>query len=216
MDISNFYVTKRDGKIQEFSINKLIERINNKISDLSTNFINLELIVDRVKNSIYNHIQTTVLDNLITETCAYMNIIHPHYSILAARIAVSNLHKETKENFADMMEDIHNSDKNAIINKDMCEFIKVNKDKIQKIINFEKDNNFDYFGFKTLEKSYLLKINNKIVERPQHMLMRVALEIHFPKNYILKPHESYNDNWEKVMETYNLMSNNWFIHATPT
>ena len=202
------YVYKRNGEKQAVDIARIIERLERLAFGLDSNYINLDLIVTKVVQGMHEGITTTQLDNLSAETCAYMNIIHPHYSMLAARIAVDNLHKETKDSFAETIKDLYTIIDKAgrpasLIADDVYKITLENADRIQQEIKYERDLTYDFFGFKTLEKSYLLKINGKIVERPQHMLMRVSLGIH--KNDI-----------ESAFKTYHLMSEKWFTHATPT
>ena len=138
-----------------------------------------------------------------------MTVVHPDYALLAARIAVTNLHKNTKKNFSRIIEELYNyidpkiNKPAPLIADDVYEIIMANRDMLDSAIIYDRDFGYDYFGFKTLEKSYLLKINGKVVERPQHMLMRVAVGIH-------------KEDIDSAIETYNLMSENWFTHATPT
>lgn len=143
-------------------------------------------------------VTTALLDNLAAETCAYMTLVHPDYSKLAARIAVSNLHKETSNSMLHVLEKLRNcTDKKgeagSLIAEDVFEIMSNNMDKINERIDYNRDFNYDFFGFKTLEKSYLLKVENKIVERPQQMLMRVSFGIH-------------KEDIESALETYDLMS----------
>lgn len=157
---------------------------------------------------VYDNVTTTALDELAAETCAYMTIVHPDYSVLAARIAVSNLHKETKDSFAETVSDLRNyvdgTGRDApLISEDVFNIVMANKEKFEEAIDYKRDYNYDFFGFKTLTKSYLLKLHGKIVERPQHMLLRVSIGIH-------------GEDVERAIETYNLMSDKWFTHATPT
>jgi len=137
-----------------------------------------------------------------------MNFIHPHYSMLAARISVNNLHKETKDSFADTVEDLYKykdkADRPApLIAEDVYKIVVQNRELIESRINYERDYTYDYFGFKTIERSYLLKIDGKYAERPQHMLMRVSIGIH-------------KSDLKKAFQTYDFMSEKWFTHATPT
>lgn len=157
---------------------------------------------------IFKGITTTELDNLAAETCAYMTIIHPVYSNLAARITISNLHKMTSDSFLEVVETMRNyKDKVGrdapLIAEDVYEVVKKHHEAIQARIVKSRDFNYDFFGFKTLERAYLLKCHNKIIERPQHMLMRVSIGIHL-------------DDLEAAFETYDLMSTLMFTHATPT
>jgi len=154
-------------------------------------------------------VTTTELDNLAAETAATMTANHPDYAILAARIAVSNLHKSTEKSFSKSMEILYNyvdpitQHKASLISDSTISTIRAHADTLDSVIVYDRDFDYDYFGFKTLERSYLLKANKKIVERPQHMLMRTAVGIH-------------GDDIKSVIETYNLLSEKWFIHATPT
>ena len=216
------YVVKRNGERQAIDIAQITDRLNKLAFDLERKYVNVDLIVGKVIQGMYDGITTSELDNLAAETCAYMNIIHPQYSYLAARIAVDNLHKNTKENFADAIKDLYmyidnaglsplsfllltlrSGRKAALIAQDVYEIIQKNAERIQKEITYERDFTYDFFGFKTLERSYLLKINGAIVERPQHMLMRVSIGIH-------------KEDLDSAFETYHLMSQKWFTHATPT
>ena len=153
-------------------------------------------------------ITTSELDNLAAETCAYMNLAHPDYSKLAARIATSNLHKQTKDDYLEVADALYNyKDKVGrpapLLSDDVYEVIQKYHKEINATLKYERDFDYDYFGFKTLERSYLLKVDGKIAERPQHMLMRVSLGIH-------------KQNIERAFEMYNLMSERWYTHATPT
>jgi ribonucleoside-diphosphate reductase alpha chain len=202
------FVTKRNGQRERVDPVMIKERLETLMEGLDRNFINLDLVIMKVVEGIYDGVTTEILDNLSAETCAYMNIIHPDYSKLAARITVNNLHKKTNPNFLEVCERLINyvdkaGRKAPLINERLFAVVKENYEAIQKAINYDRDFNYDYFGFKTLERSYLLKINSEIVERPQHLLMRVALGIHY-------------EELDRAIETYNLMSNFWFTHATPT
>lgn len=158
------------------------------------------------------------MDCLIAETAAYLNILHPDYGKLAARVAVTKLHKETSESFKDVISSLYHytetngilvmivnflGDNASLIASDVYEIVMQNAELLQSALNYKRDLEFDYFGYKTLERAYLLKVHGKIVERPQHMLMRVSLGIH-------------KADIEAAIETYNLMSDKWFTHATPT
>ncbi|RYF48725.1 MAG: hypothetical protein EOO38_09490 [Cytophagaceae bacterium] len=174
--------------------------------------ITVQNIIDVAKKTIegiYAGVPTTELDNLAAETAASFTTKHPDFAVLAARIAVSNLHKNTTKSFSDTAAllyhyiDNKTGDKAPLIADDVYAIILEHADRLNASIIYERDYHFDFFGFKTLEKSYLLKVNGKIVERPQHLFMRVALGIH-------------KEDIESAIETYNLMSEKWFIHATPT
>jgi len=172
-------------------------------------YIDPTQITKKVINGLYSGVTTVELDNLAAETAATMTTKHPDYTILAARIAISNLHKETKKAFSDVIEDLYNATNpktgkwEPLVSKELLDTVKANAHKINSSIIYDRDFNYNYFGFKTLEKSYLFKINGKTVERPQHMLMRVSVGIH-------------GNDVDSAIETYNLMSEKWFIHATPT
>jgi ribonucleoside-diphosphate reductase alpha chain len=163
----------------------------------------------RVIEGVYDGVTTTELDNLAAEVAATNAVTHPDYASLASRIAVSNLHKATKKSFAETMEDLHTykdpitSESASLVASDVIEIIRENSEFLDSQIIYDRDFNYDYFGFKTLERSYLLRLDGEIVERPQHMLMRVSLGIH-------------KDDLEAAVATYNMMSEGWFTHATPT
>ncbi|CAG9321193.1 unnamed protein product [Blepharisma stoltei] len=204
----NRYVIKRDGSRQEINTEKIRIRLEKLMEGLNHEFINLDVVVKKVSEGIYNGVSTSQLDNLAAETCAYMNIVHPDYSLLAARVVVSNLHKMTKSSFFEVIHNLHNMTDSLgrpapLIATDVYEFIQANQEVLEAAIDFNRDFAYDYFGFKTLERSYLLKIDGKIAERPQHMLMRVSCGIHL-------------GDVEAAINTYNLMSQKWFIHGSPT
>ena len=151
---------------------------------------------------------TVEITNLAAETCAYMAIVHPHYTILANRITVSALHDYTSDDFSKVAETLFNykdvCGRNAsLLSEEVYNVIMKNKDLINSKIDYSRDFNYDFFGFKTLERSYLLKCHGKVVERPQHLLMRCSIGIHL-------------NDLDAAFETYELMSNQWFTHATPT
>ncbi|SPN68734.1 CPXV083 protein [Cowpox virus] len=203
------FVIKRNGYKENVMFDKITSRIRKLCYGLNTDHIDPIKIAMKVIQGIYNGVTTVELDTLAAEIAATCTTQHPDYAILAARIAVSNLHKETKKLFSEVMEDLFNyvNPKNGkhspIISSITMDIVNKYKDKLNSVIIYERDFSYNYFGFKTLEKSYLLKINNKIVERPQHMLMRVAVGIH---------------QWDidSAIETYNLLSEKWFTHASPT
>ncbi|AGY98756.1 CPXV083 protein [Cowpox virus] len=203
------FVIKRNGYKENVMFDKITSRIRKLCYGLNMDHIDPIKIAMKVIQGIYNGVTTVELDTLAAEIAATCTTQHPDYAILAARIAVSNLHKETKKLFSEVMEDLFNyvNPKNGkhspIISSITMDIVNKYKDKLNSVIIYERDFSYNYFGFKTLEKSYLLKINNKIVERPQHMLMRVAVGIH---------------QWdiESAIETYNLLSEKWFTHASPT
>ncbi len=196
-------VQKRNNSFEEVSFDKILKRI--KLLCIGDEF-NKKLIIDptliaqKVCSEIYDGVKTHELDELSSQISASMYSTHPEYAILASRISISNHHKNTDETFSNIIEKLY---KNSMIQEYLYEIVKNNKDKINNYIKKNNDYNLDYFGFKTLEKSYLLKINKNIVERPQYLFMRVALCIH-------------RDNLIKAFETYDHISNKDFIHATPT
>lgn len=202
-------VLKRDGRRESVKFDKITARIDKLCYGLDLNFIEPIEVAKKVINGIYDGVTTVELDNLAAETAASMTTTHPDYAKLAARIAISNLHKVTSKSFSNTMKRLYTyvdpkTGENApLISKDAYAVIKKNAALLDSTIIYDRDFSYDYFGFKTLEKSYLMKIEGKPVERPQHMLMRVAIGIHF-------------DDLEGVVETYNLMSEKWFTHATPT
>jgi ribonucleoside-diphosphate reductase alpha chain len=210
MSTKEMYVTLRNGEKQLVCSERIKERLRSFTDDLNKDYINVDVVVAKVMSGIYSGIKTEELDNLSAETCAYLNIVHPDYSILAARIVVSNLHKNTDDDFYTLVKSLNTyKDEQGrcakLINDRLMAVMEIpeNRTKIQNTINYKRDFMFDFFGFKTLEKSYLLKMNRKIVERPQHMFMRVSLGIHY-------------EDVDSAIDTYNLMSEQWFTHATPT
>jgi len=202
------YVVKRDGRKEAVKFDKITARVIKLCYGLDP-LVSAEAVAIKVIEGIYDGVSTTDLDNLAAEVAAAKTIDHPDYALLASRIAVSNLHKETKKTFSDVMEDLHNyidpkTGHNAsLLADDVYEIIVNNKDILDSSIIYDRDFRYDYFGFKTLTRSYLMKLNGEIAERPQQMLMRVSLGIH--KNDI-----------QEAIKTYNLMSEGWFTHATPT
>ncbi|CAG8524614.1 9353_t:CDS:10 [Paraglomus brasilianum] len=203
------YVLKRDGRKESVAFDKITARINKLCYGLDTNYVDPVTVTQRVISGVYQGVTTVELDNLAAETTAYMTTKHPDYAILAARIAVSNLHKETKKVFSQVIEDLYRyinptSQKHSPMISDYTyNTIMRHSDRLNSAIIYDRDYMYNYFGFKTLERSYLLRIGGKIVERPQHMLMRVAVGIH-------------GDDIEAAIETYNLMSSKFFTHASPT
>jgi ribonucleoside-diphosphate reductase alpha chain len=202
-------VIKRSGKKESVHFDKITSRVMKLSYGLQLKSEDVIEIAKKVVAGIYNNVTTTELDNLAAETSASFTTRHPDFAVLAARIAVSNLHKNTKKSFSETAELLYNyiDDKTnthaPLLADDVYDVIKENADLLDAAIIYERDYHFDFFGFKTLEKSYLLKVNGKITERPQHLFMRVALGIH-------------KTDVEAAIETYNLMSEKWFIHATPT
>ena len=208
-NIHTMFVIKRDGREQKVIFDKISTRIENLCYGLDGNYIDHLSIAQRVIQGIYPGVTTVELDELASQTAAYLAVSHPDFSKLAARICVSNLHKSTKDKFSDVINDLfcYKNEKTGLdyqlIATDVHKVIMDNKDVFDAAIELERDFEYDYFGFKTLEKSYLLKIGGKIVERPQYMLMRVAVGIH-------------KEDIESALETYKAMANRFYTHATPT
>ena len=203
------YVIKRDGRRESVKFDKITARIEKLCYGLDPVFVLPVEVAMKVVSGIYDGVTTSDLDNLAAETAASMTTKHPDYAQLAARIAISNLHKNTLKSFSGTMKmlyqyvDPKTGENASLIAKETWKVIKDNAALLDSTIIYDRDYGYDYFGYKTLEKSYLLKLNGKIVERPQHMLMRVAVGIH-------------GADLEKVVETYELLSDRWFTHATPT
>ena len=201
-------VVKRNGRREPVMFDKITSRIRKMCYGLNK-LVDPVKIAMRVIEGIYDGVTTSELDNLAAEIAATMTTNHPDYAKLAARISVSNLHKNTKKTFSDVMTDLYQyvnprtGKKGPMIADDVYKIIMDNKDKLDSTIIYNRDFGYDYFGFKTLERSYLLKINGEIVERPQHMLMRVSVGIH-------------KNDLDAAIETYELMSKRMFTHATPT
>jgi ribonucleoside-diphosphate reductase alpha subunit len=202
------YVIKRDGRKEAVKFDKITARIIKMCYGLDP-LVSPEAVAMKVIEGIYDGVSTTDLDNLAAEVAAAKTIDHPDYALLASRIAVSNLHKETKKSFSEVMEDLYKyvdpktGERASLIADDVFEVIQNNKEVLDSSIIYDRDFRYDYFGFKTLTRSYLLRINGEIAERPQQMLMRVAVGIH-------------KNDLEQAIKTYNLMSEGWFTHATPT
>ncbi len=202
-------VVKRSGRREPVSFDKIAARTKKLCYGLDEKFINNIEISKKVIQGLYDGVTTSELDNLAAETAATMTTIHPEYATLAARIAVSNLHKNTEKSFSKVMHTLHQyidpktGGSAGLISDDLIRVIDANKNVIDSAIIYDRDYDFDYFGFKTLERSYLLRADGKVVERPQHLIMRAALGIH-------------GDDIDAAIQTYNLMSEKWFTHATPT
>ena len=223
MHSGKMYVIKRNGAHQSVHFDKIMQRLEKLCRmppALDEEFVDCAEIAKKVISGIYPGVKTLDLDTLASETAAYMSTIHPDYDSLAARISVSNLHKQTSACFSEVAKQLYhyenpkNHQKTPIIHKAAYEFIMRNQQILDQVIDYKNDYNYSIFGFKTLEKSYLLRCNNKIVERPQHLLMRVAVGIHMvPENASV---EENNDAIEACLETYRELSCGKFIHATPT
>ncbi len=199
-------VIKRNGNKEIISFDKILKRIKNLGEN--TLKINYTMLAMKIIDRLYDNIPTAQIDELTAEQCASLSTTHPDYGILASRILISNHHKNTNADYATVIsnlyahKDVHNHPC-PLVTKELYSIVITHKDEIQNIFDFKRDYNIDYFGFKTLERAYLMRINDKIIERPQHMWMRVALCIH-------------KDNMAKVKETYDAMSLKYFTHATPT
>lgn len=203
------FVIKRNGKQEAVHFDKITARIHKLVYGLSVDEKDVIEIAKKVIQGIYDNVTTTELDNLAAETAAAYTTVHPDFAVLAARISVSNLHKNTLKSFSktakllyDYIDPVTNT-RAPLLSKETYDIIRNNADEIDSSIIYDRDYNFDYFGFKTLERSYLIRTNGKVTERPQHLFMRVALGIH-------------KQDIKAAIETYNLMSEKWFIHATPT
>jgi ribonucleoside-diphosphate reductase alpha chain len=202
------YVVKRDGRKEAVKFDKITARIIKMCYGLDP-LVSPEAVAMKVIEGIFDGVTTTDLDNLAAEVAAAKTIDHPDYALLASRIAVSNLHKETKKTFSEVMQDMYQyidpktNEAASLLADDVYEIIMNNKELLDSSIIYDRDFRYDYFGFKTLTRSYLMRLNGKIAERPQQMLMRVAVGIH-------------KEDVQSAIKTYNLMSEGWFTHATPT
>ncbi|MDX5418154.1 MAG: ribonucleoside-diphosphate reductase subunit alpha, partial [Hymenobacteraceae bacterium] len=202
-------VVKRDGRRESVKFDKITARIEKLCYGLNMDYVSPIEVAKKVIDGIYDGVTTVELDNLAAETAASLTTKHPDYAVLAARVAISNLHKVTSKSFSNTMKRLYTytdpktGENASLISKDVYEIIRKNAALLDSTIIYDRDYNYDFFGYKTLERSYLLRLDGKIVERPQHMLMRVAVGIH-------------KEDIESAIETYNLMSEKWFTHATPT
>ncbi|MFT5278573.1 MAG: ribonucleoside-diphosphate reductase alpha chain, partial [Bacteroidia bacterium] len=202
------YVLKRDGRKESIKFDKITARIQKLCYGLDPIADSVPVAM-KVIEGIYEGVTTVELDNLAAETAASFTIRHPDYALLASRIAVSNLHKTTEKSFSKTVDklftyiDPKTGENASLIAEDVQNIIQENSELLDSTIIYDRDFGYDFFGFKTLERSYLLKMNGEIVERPQHMIMRVAVGIH-------------KEDIDSVIKTYNLMSEGWFTHATPT
>lgn len=202
------YVVKRDGRKEPVLFDKITARVRKLCYGLS-DLVDPVKVAMRVIEGLYDGVTTSELDNLAAEIAATMTATHPDYARLAARISVSNLHKNTKKSFSEAMNDLYHyvnprtGKRASLLADDVYQVIMKHAETLDANIIYNRDFGYDYFGFKTLERSYLLKLNGKIAERPQHTLMRVSVGIHL-------------DDIESVLETYELMSKKYFTHATPT
>lgn len=202
-------VIKRDGRRESVKFDKITARIEKLCAGLNHDYVKPVEIAKKVIDGLYDGVTTVELDNLASEVAATMTTRHPDFAKLAARISISNLHKVTSESFSNTMKRLytHVNPKTganaALISTETYGVIKSNAKRLDDAIDYKRDYNYDFFGFKTLERSYLMNLDEKIVERPQHMIMRVAVGIH-------------GEDIDSAIQTYNLMSEKWFTHATPT
>jgi ribonucleoside-diphosphate reductase alpha subunit len=195
----SYFVEKRSGKQEQIHFDKITSRIERLCYNLDRNHVDPISITMKVIGGIYSGIKTRELDNLAADICSTMT--HPDYALLAARIFVSNLHKETKKNFSDVVKELYKDP--SIINERLYNDVMFNQEAINSMIVYDRDYSMTYFGLKTLEKAYLLRKENVVIERPQHLFMRVSVAIH-------------GRDLDAILETYESMSNKYFIHATPT
>jgi ribonucleoside-diphosphate reductase alpha chain len=202
------YVIKRDGRREAVKFDKITARVKKLCYGLDPT-VDATQVTLKVIDGIFDGVTTTQLDNLTAEVAATMTVKHPDYAQLASRIAVSNLHKSTKKSFSETMRDLYNyvdpktGERASLIAEDVMDIISKNADVLDSAIIYDRDFSYDFFGFKTLERSYLLRMHGKVMERPQHMLMRVAVGIH-------------KNDLEHAIRTYNDLSEGWYTHATPT
>ncbi len=203
------HVIKRSGRKEDVSFDKITARLRKLCYGLDTDYVSIIEVSKKVILGLYDKVSTVELDNLAAETAASMATIHPDYALLAARIAVSNLHKQTEKSFHKVVQALYKyvdpktGERAGLISDEVYDVVQKNKDRLDSAIIYDRDFEFDYFGFKTLERSYLMRMNGMVVERPQHLFMRVAVGIH-------------GADIDAAIETYHLMSERWFIHATPT
>ena len=194
-------ITKRNGNSEELNLNKIVARIKKQCYSLDTNFVNVDQLAIKVIQGLFDGATTRQIDELIAEQAASASTIHYDYSTLAARILVTSLHKDTSKSFSNTVEKLYSEN---LVSEIFYKNVQKNKKELDSAIVYDRDFNFDYFGYRTLEKSYLLKDRNgKIVERPQHLYMRVAVGI-------------WGDNLEEILKSYEYMSQGYFTHATPT
>jgi ribonucleoside-diphosphate reductase alpha chain len=198
-------VIKRNGEMEDVSFDKVLNRLKNLSSGLT---IDVSEIAQKVCSRIYDGVKTYELDELAAYLCSSMSIEHPDYSLLASRIIISNHHKNTSPSFSETIQTLYNNLDNhnnpvPLVSEELYNVVNKNKEKLNTCIDYQRDYLFDYFGFKTLERAYLIRVNKKIIERPQHMWMRVAIGIH-------------GNDIKDVIQTYDLLSKKYFTHATPT
>ena len=202
------FIRNRQGQTEKVNFDRIREKIESFTYGLNTNFVDIDIIAQKTIQGFYDGISTEEVDKLSAEVAAYLSSTHPDYSKLAARICVSALHKKTSESMKETMGFLHGfkdvqGNHTPLISDEIYDLVCKHEKVIQAELNFYRDFQYDYFGFKTLERSYLLKVHGEIVERPQHMLMRVSLGIH-------------GEDLDSAFRTYRLMSQGWFTHASPT
>ena len=210
----DFSVIKRSSTAQRLERTKLLNRVRQLTDGLDLRYVDVDAIVDTVLSGSYDEIPTTRLDELCAETAAYSATKHPDYGLLAGRLAVTYLHKRTSSSFVETIKILYNyrdpstNLPSSLISTKVYNVVISNAERLEKSIRHDLDLNYEYFGYKTLERSYLIRTKKcddrlDIIERPQYMLMRVSIGIH-------------HDNIDAVLETYNLLAEGWFTHATPT
>ena len=207
-NVIDMHVLKRSGKKEAISFDKILKRIKTIGKDLELKNVIYGQLAMKVIDQLKDNIRTTDIDELTAEQCASMGSVHPDYTKLASAITISNLHKNTVDSFCETVKKLYgfvdvNNNNYKLIHEDVMNVVEKNKEELDAMVDYKRDFLFDYFGFKTLERAYLMKVDGVIVERPQHMWMRVSVCIH-------------GGDMEKVKETYDYMSNKYFIHATPT
>ena len=213
------YVIKRNSTQEPVHFDKITSRISKLCWNLNSKFVDPVLVSQKVCMGVYSGVTTKELDELAAETAFHLTSVHPDFRLLASRIAISNLHKSTLNSFSETCKLLYHyveprtGQAAPMLSDSVYDFIMDHAEELNSTIVYDRDYVYDYFGFKTLEKSYLLKINGKPVERPQHLLMRASCGIHAAK-YNKETKEG--GDLESVKETYNLLSSKWFTHATPT
>ena len=199
--IDKMEVIKRNGNRQTVQFDKITSRIKHLLTEDELKYIDPIVIAHKTISSLYNGITTEELDELSSNICASLITLHPYYNNVGAKIAISNLHKKTLDSFSDKIKLLYNNNNN--ISKEFYEHVMKNRDKLNQAIDYQRDFDYDFFGFKTLERAYLMKMDGQIIERPQDMIMRVCAFIHM-------------DNVDQAIESYELMSQGFFTHASPT
>ena len=207
-DEEDLHVKKRSGKLEAVSFDKILDRVKKIGEEANLTQVKYSALVMKIIDQLYSGIETSKIDELTSEQCASLTTVSYEYGILASRVAISNHHKNTSKTIKETVEklwsfnDVHGN-RSPIISEEYYNLVMKHSELLDNVINYDRDYSFDYFGFKTLERAYLLRKDKLVVERPHHMWMRVALCIH-------------KDNLERVFETYDMMSKKYFTHATPT